>query len=208
MNIDELFEHLTKLNINLSGREISSIWGMDEASFSRKRKAGTEIKYKNIEQLEKKLDISLIKTKPQKENTYTNIPVYGDVSASCGYGAIVNNENQTAVYPVATQILKYLGVDEKYCDMIFASGDSMEPVITHGDALMLDRSKREVIDGQIYIIRYDNELMCKRLQKLPPKRIKVISDNKKYESYTIDLSEPEIDFEIIGRVMWYSRVAR
>ena len=39
MNIDELFECLTKLNINLSAKEICGIWSMDEASFSRKKKA-------------------------------------------------------------------------------------------------------------------------------------------------------------------------
>ena len=55
MNIDGLFEILTKLNINLSAKEICSIWGMDEASFSRKKKAQTEIKHKNIEQLETQL---------------------------------------------------------------------------------------------------------------------------------------------------------
>ena len=60
MNIDELFKHLTKLNINLSAKEICQIWDMDEASFSRKKKAGTEIKHKNILQLEKILDINLI----------------------------------------------------------------------------------------------------------------------------------------------------
>ena len=61
MNIDELFEHLTKLNINLSAKEICGIWSMDEASFCRKKKAKTEIKHKNIVQLENKLDIKLTK---------------------------------------------------------------------------------------------------------------------------------------------------
>lgn len=101
-----------------------------------------------------------------------------------------------------------MGANEKDSQIIFATGDSMEPEIKHGDALMVDKSKREIVDGQIYIVRYDNELMCKRLQKLPPKKIKVVSDNAKYESYTIDLTKSEIDFEIIGRVLYYSRIAR
>jgi hypothetical protein len=62
MNIDELLERLIKLNINITAREISAIWGMDEASFSRKKKDGSEIKFKNIKQLEDKLNICLTKT--------------------------------------------------------------------------------------------------------------------------------------------------
>ena len=48
MNINELFEELAKRNINISARRISQIWGMDEASFSRKKRKGSEIKYENI----------------------------------------------------------------------------------------------------------------------------------------------------------------
>ena len=61
MNINELLKELTKRNISLSGRAISQIWGMDETSFSKKKKSGTQIKQKNIIQLEEVLGIKLIK---------------------------------------------------------------------------------------------------------------------------------------------------
>ena len=71
MNINELFENLAKHNINPTAKDICKIWDMDEASFSRKKKAGTEIKHKNIIQLENELDIKLIKndTTELKYNT-------------------------------------------------------------------------------------------------------------------------------------------
>ena len=59
MNIVELQNILKNLNINISAREISKIWGIDEASFSRKRKMGSEIKYEHILLLEQKLNINL-----------------------------------------------------------------------------------------------------------------------------------------------------
>jgi hypothetical protein len=37
MNIDGLFECLTKLNINLSAKEICKIWSMDEAVLAVKK---------------------------------------------------------------------------------------------------------------------------------------------------------------------------
>lgn len=40
MNILELQATLKKLNINITAREIAEIWGMDETSFSKKKKLG------------------------------------------------------------------------------------------------------------------------------------------------------------------------
>lgn len=64
MNINELLQKLKKRNISLTGRAIAEIWGMDETSFSKKKTAETQIKQKNIIQLEKFLNISLL----DKEN--------------------------------------------------------------------------------------------------------------------------------------------
>lgn len=137
------------------------------------------------------------------------LPIRGDVSASCGNGVYIYDESQTAVYPISEFLLKSLGASVTDTDIIFASGDSMLPEIKDGDALMVDKSKRDIIDGQIYIIRSDGQLLCKRLQKIPPQKIKIVSDNPKYDPYYIDFSNIiDFDFDVIGRVLWYSRIAR
>lgn len=147
--------------------------------------------------------------KATSQDDFIETPIRGDVSASCGSGVFVYNENQTAVYPISKSLYRTLGASVHQTEIIFATGDSMIPEIKDGDALMVDMSKREVIDGQIYIIRYDGQLMCKRLQKIPPCSVKVVSDNPKYDAYYIVFSEDnQIDFEVIGRVLWYSRIAR
>lgn len=144
-----------------------------------------------------------------KNDGFKYLPIRGDVSASCGNGVYIYDESQTAVYPVSEFLLKSLGASLTETDIIFASGDSMLPEIKDGDALMVDKSKKDVIDGQIYIIRSDGQLLCKRLQKIPPMKIKIVSDNQKYDPYYIDFSNViDFDFEVIGRVLWYSRIAR
>lgn len=144
-----------------------------------------------------------------KNGGFKYLPIRGDVSVSCGNGVYVYDESQTAVYPVSEFLLKSLGASLTETDIIFASGDSMLPEIKDGDALMVDKSKKDVIDGQIYIIRSDGQLLCKRLQKIPPMKIKIVSDNQKYDPYYIDFSKViDFDFEVIGRVLWYSRIAR
>lgn len=208
MNIDELFEVLTKLNINLSAKEICGIWGMDEASFSRKKKAETAIKHKNIEQLEKALDIKL--TLSNLEEDFADIPVRGDVFASMGSGITVYNEEKTGVYRISRELARDLGVKIPNTEMIVARGDSMSPTIEDGDSLLVDLSKREIYDGKLYCVRINGQLYAKRLQLIPPTKIKVISDNKdKYDPFYVDsMDELTYDFCIIGEIRWWGRVAR
>lgn len=208
MNIDGLFEILTKLNINLSAKEICSIWGMDEASFSRKKKAQTEIKHKNIEQLEKALDIKL--TLSNLEEDFEEIPVRGDVYASMGGGITVYNEERTGVYRISRELARDLGVKVANTEMIVARGDSMSPTIEDGDSLLVDMSKKEIYDGKLYCVRINGQLYAKRLQLIPPCKIKVISDNKdKYDPFYVNTTdELTYDFCVIGEIRWWGRVAR
>ena len=137
-------------------------------------------------------------------------PVLGEVEASCGYGITVSDETTKALYGLSRQVVKDLGINPKQSEIIFASGNSMDPTIVGGDCLLVDKSKTEIYDGKIYCIRYDCQLYVKRLQKLPRKTIKVISDNKEqFDAFYIDFSkEIDIDFQIIGEVRWWGRIAK
>ena len=143
-------------------------------------------------------------------NEFVNLPVKSEVNASMGYGVEVINENQTGTYAFSRKLLSDIGANPKYSDVIFSSGDSMYPTIEGGDCLVVDKSKTDIYDGKIYCVRIDGQLYAKRLQKIPPDKIKVISDNKeKYDPFYVDLSKNiDYDFAVIGEVKWWSRVAR
>lgn len=137
------------------------------------------------------------------------IPVRGEVTASLGYGVTVFNESQTATYSIGKKLASDLGIDINRTEMIFAQGDSMLPTIEGGDSLLVDLSRTEVYDGKIYCVRIDGQLYAKRLQKIPPSTIRIVSDNEKYRSFEINFSkELDFDFGIIGEVCWWGRVAR
>ena len=106
-----------------------------------------------------------------------SIPVRGEVSASMGYGVTVYNESQTATYSISKQLARDLGGNTCHLEMIFAQGDSMMPTIEGGDSLLVDHSKKEIYDGKIYCVRIENQLYAKRLQKIPPNTVVVVSDN-------------------------------
>lgn len=138
-----------------------------------------------------------------------NITVRGDVNASMGYGVTVYDETKTGTYQISKKLANDLGIFPEKTEMIFASGDSMLPTIEGGDSLLIDLNRKEIYDGRIYCVRIDGQLYAKRLQKIPPSKVIVISDNQKYQSFEIDFSKQiEFDFEVIGEVRWWGRVAR
>ena len=87
--------------------------------------------------------------------------------------------------------------------LIRATGDSMEPTLKPGDIVLIDHSRNDVDPhGGIYAIAVDGQIMIKRLQILyPSKKIKIISDNGKYESTEVDSDHLNIN----GKVIWYGR---
>lgn len=209
MNITELQNELTKRNINIPANEICKIWGMDVSSFSRKKKANTEIKHRNIEQLENALGISII-SGTNEISDFVDISVRGNLTASLGAGIEIVDETKTGTFAVSRKLMRDVGASITTTDFVPCEGDSMYPTIEGGALLMVDRSKTEIFDGKIYCVRLNNQLMAKRLQFLPPNKVKVISDNKeKYDPFYVDLSKQlDFDFAIVGEVKWYGTVTR
>ena len=215
--IDEL-QNLTKRKITYG--EIGDIFGVTTSAVQNRvyRKSPLK-KYENDlldnafkEEIEHKItqvQKDFNKIKEDFEN-FVSLPVKNEVTASMGYGVDVVDETQTGTYQFSKKLLKDIGANPNYSDVIFSAGDSMYPTIEGGDCLVVDKSKTEIYDGKIYCVRIDGQLYAKRLQKIPPDKIKVISDNKdKYDAFYVDLSQDiNYDFAVIGEVKWWSRVAK
>lgn len=220
MNIDEIQVILQNLtNAKITQSDIARALDKDRGNINAKAKRGTELKlselrkiedYFNVELVNKDLNTTISQQNNNGEESFLDIPVRGDIQASMGLGVTVYNESQTGVYKISPQLLRDIGASQSSTEMIFAKGDSMLPTIEGGDSLLIDLSKREVYDGSIYCVRIDGQLYAKRLQKIPPSIIKVISDNKeKYDPIYIDFSKDiDFDFKVIGEVRWWGRIAK
>lgn len=199
---------MKKLQRQVSLAEIARIVDLDRSSLSLYVKNNKDIKETHKQKIEEWFNIKLDDIEQNLNNDeILNMPVRGDISASLGFGSFVNCETVTEKFPLPKSLMKKIGASPEHCCIINTSGESMYPTIIGGqDQIMIDESKKEIFDGKIYLIRMENSLFAKRLQKLPKNKIKVISDNTDYESYVIDLNDESIDFDIIGRVMWISRI--
>ncbi|MXR36696.1 hypothetical protein GQF02_06905 [Neisseriaceae bacterium B2N2-7] len=81
----------------------------------------------------------------------------------------------------------------------------MDPVLKDRDVIMLDTSRRDANHEGIYVIRLDDMLMVKQLQRLPGWKLRVSSANPAYASFDVDLSNAEEGVAVIGKVVWFGR---
>jgi len=138
---------------------------------------------------------------------YAVVPLY-DVRAAAGHGAVVGKEQATGTVTFKRQwIHQELHANPSDLCLINVDGESMEPTLRHGDMILLDRRKAQVVpyDG-IYVIRMEESLLVKRLQRLPDNKVNATSDNPAYGSFILSLGDQnDEDFAIIGRVVWSGR---
>jgi hypothetical protein len=76
---------------------------------------------------------------------------------------------------------------------------NMYPNIPAGSILLIDHEDRRITES-LYVIKMNDAYILKRLQPVDGNKIRVISDNPKFETVTIDRSD--ISPNISGRVIW------
>lgn len=138
---------------------------------------------------------------------YVTVPLY-DITAAAGPGYEISKEYTEAIKPLVFELpyLRRLGKYEEIFGM-FIEGTSMEPVLPDKSLILVDKSKKELWQGKIYLARLSYMLYVKYIEVRPDKII-LKSANPDKELYpNIDIPTNGIDgpdFQILGRVIWYS----
>ena len=135
----------------------------------------------------------------EQDEDIVSIPYYPEVSAAAGSGALVYDENTVKHLQISSAIIN-ISTGDNVC-LINATGNSMQPVIDDRDLLLVDLTHKDFIDEGIYVVRLENTLLVKRLQKIP-NGIVLISDNPQYAPITLNSDNfNENDAAIIGKVI-------
>lgn len=138
------------------------------------------------------------------KDEYAYIPMY-DVEVSAGNGAAAYGVAEPANYlAYRKDWLKLRGLFAKDLNCVTARGDSMEPTIHSKDMLLVDTSKNNPRDGQIYVIRSGETLWVKRIQKQIDGSLLLISDNDTYPLMSLMLADHP-DIQVIGQVIQISK---
>ena len=123
------------------------------------------------------------------------LPFAGDVRAAAGSGETVFEEAADLRVAIPRSILpQWAQPADLIC--IRTAGDSMEPTLSDGDFLLLDRSQIDPQGGQVFVIYTDDGLLVKRLRE-DGDGWELTSDNPVYPPRRSGESD-----RIMGRVAW------
>ena len=126
------------------------------------------------------------------------------VGASAGPGALSDDETETGAIAFDPLWLRRLGARPGSLSMIAVQGESMVPTLNDGDEILVDQSDgAERIRDGIYVLRFDDALLVKRLALNPAtRRLNIRSDNPAYPDWE-DCNPADV--HVIGRVVWVGR---
>jgi len=140
---------------------------------------------------------------------YVNLPLYELSAGASPRGKVV----PTAEKPVSELafredwIRNVLHTTADKLTLIHVEGDSMDPDLRAGDIILVDHTDTAARREGIYVLRMDDALLVKTVQRLPGGIIKLISRNEAYEPILLPIPklEPGGEVSIIGRVVWACR---
>lgn len=130
------------------------------------------------------------------------------VAALAGAGSsLVTSSEIIGEMAFEEKFLTRLGVCSSHAVLMDVQGDSMSPVLSNGDTLLVDQSQIIPSDGKIFVLSFGEELLVKRLQRIPS-GWNICSENPAYPPISVRGQETD-EMRIHGQVRWWGhRAAR
>ena len=125
------------------------------------------------------------------------VPV-ASIQVAAGPGRYALDEAIVDKWPFPRKWLETLGPPAAL-RVVHVAGDSQEPVLRDGDAIIIDTSPTAATDG-MHVVRLDDALMIKRLQ-IEGARIRLKSHNAEYGDIVVDMPADRDRFAVIARAV-------
>ena len=123
-----------------------------------------------------------------------------DVRLAAGSGTTVENESVFGYMAFRPDWMRRHGLHAESCSLVDVTGDSMEPELFDGDSALVDHSRCDPVEGEIFALRTLEGPLVKRLS-FHDDRWWASSDNDSSENGSRPLDG---DDGIIGRVVWWA----
>lgn len=140
----------------------------------------------------------------ENDDNFAYIPQY-TAKAAAGLGHENPHVESVNTLAFKREWLRAKGLNAKHLIAISADGDSMWPTINDHDVLLLDTSKTDPVDGQVFVLTSaDKGSIVKRLVQTPLGGWIIRSDNDDCDDYAdVVLARSEVnEHRIIGKVIW------
>ena len=132
-------------------------------------------------------------------NGYEDIDDFRHISVSAGFGAFNDDDNSNEKVKIESSWLESRRLKAKDCAMFSVNGDSMYPTLKDGEEIIVDRAKRELQEGKIFVLNHMGTMWVKRV-RVNYDSLELISDNSFYKPIIITPDEAE-QLTVIGQVV-------
>lgn len=135
---------------------------------------------------------------------FEKVPELADVRLAAGDGIENQTEEQTGMIQFRRSFLKQVGADNGKARVVYAKGESMEPVIRDGAALLVvpneNLTLRDLAGGGVYAINYDGKMIVKTVTKdRLTGRWVARSFNPAFPDIPLENGHP---VRVLGQVVW------
>ncbi len=214
LDFNEIIERMKDISSSykVSGKvydkDIASELGISQASFATMKKRGT-IPYKEIMEFcaHRKISINwLFFDQPaemliEETGKFFRIKYFSNIRASAGGGADVLNENYDYIN-IDQKIMKELVglLPNKEIEAIKVEGESMEPTLSDGSIVFIDRNQCNPRKDGVFVASTNNGLFIKRVRLRVDGMIELISDNPLYAPEILTLEQVDIVGKVVGSI--------
>ncbi|MNM69030.1 putative HTH-type transcriptional regulator [compost metagenome] len=138
-----------------------------------------------------------------EDDRYAFVPQY-DAKAAAGLGSENPHVEIRSTLAFKREWLKVKGAKAEQLIVIYAEGESMWPTISDRDVLLVDRSRIDPVDGQVFVLAGADGAIVKRLVKGSLGQWLLRSDNEDKVQYPdrYHLHINGNEHRIIGKVIW------
>jgi phage repressor protein C with HTH and peptisase S24 domain len=135
------------------------------------------------------------------EGVYALVPRIGvQLSAGDGVEAVSEDELPSLAFRESWLRKKHV-TSRKNLRVLEVKGVSMEPYLHEGDVVLIDMGQSTVIDGEVYALKYGDELRIKRLSKRFDGGLIIRSDNPRYPEEVVAPMDME-HVQVLGLMIW------
>ncbi|SOE48069.1 putative phage repressor protein [Orrella dioscoreae] len=148
---------------------------------------------------------------PAANDRFEKVPELGEVKLAAGEGIENDAEETTGHVQFRRSFLRSVGADGGRGRVVYAKGNSMEPHIKDGWAVLVVPgefiSVRELTPNSIYAINYDGKMIVKAVVK-DPRTDRWVARSANPSHPDIVLEGDEAVVRVLGRVVWAGGLLR
>ena len=122
-----------------------------------------------------------------------------EIASAAGDGATVDSERVTGQVAFPRTWMREHGLAAHWCTVIKVVGESMDPTLPHGCAILVNRARTRRRVGRIFVLRTKDGLIVKRLDRRTGGWW-LVSDHPQWKT----VPYPN-DAQIVGEVKWVAR---